>query len=449
MGRRHGARGRSGRLLVGAAVLAAALFAGPVRAWAWGYTWAGAALEQIINTARWKVGSFRANAAFRLDNAGYSNDIYFGNSPVPVPDYSLRAGPDIRLYYPWKGRFVIDLAESPRYVFYLHTDKDRSWNNDFRGNVHFVMKKFYVQVGGTAINAKEFLSSELFLNVRRKENAVNGAVLWQLSPDSSLAMQFTGRKLVYQGGEVDGIDIRANLDRTESILRMIAFLQQTKNARIFLTADYGTYVFTQVSASYKDAQSYALLGGINFIPTAPTDTTPVSAQGTRGIQGGFNLGYRFFDVRDPSQKDYSGFVGNANLTIGVLPLTTVNATFNRSLQFSVFTGGSYFNFTSFGLGVTRNLSQRIAMSYMFNYGKNDYPTVAEAQTARLVGFTTHTFQATFNLKEYLSVSLLGSLGRRTASLEPGQLDKRDFIGISVFYGYTSNESLSLVNQIGQ
>lgn len=448
MERRPKATTRVARLLVGGGCLAALLLAGPARAWGWGYTWAGTALEQIVNTARWKVGSFRANAAFRLDNSGWSNDIYFGNSLTPVPDWTLRAGPDVRIFYPWKGRIVVDLAESPRYVFYLHTTKDRSWNNDFRGNVHFVMKKFYVQVGGTSIDAKEFLSSELFVNIRRRENGVNGAVLWQLSPDSSLAMQFTGRKLVYAGGLVDGIDIRANLNRTESVLRAIAFLQQTKSARIFLTADYGTYVFSEITASYKDAQSYALLGGINFIPAAPEEGT-ASVEGTRGIQGGFNLGYRFFDMRDPAQKDYSGLVGNGNLTIGVLPLTTINATFTRSVQYSAYSGGTYYNLTSFGLGLTRNLSQRVALSYMFNYGKNDYPKVSEAQVARLVGFTTHNFQATFNLKEYLSVSLIGSLGRRTASLEVGEVDKRNFFGISLIYGFASNESMSLASQIGQ
>jgi len=155
------------------------LFLAQSRSFAWGNTWMGMSLEQAVNSARGRAWAFRYNAAVQINNAGYDSDIYFGMRDNRVPDYMFSAGPDIQVFLPLKKRVVFEISESPRYAFFLKTDRERALNNTFSGNMHVVFDRLYFQAGGGMINAKQRLSTELSVNVRYKQENLSGLVLWQ------------------------------------------------------------------------------------------------------------------------------------------------------------------------------------------------------------------------------------------------------------------------------
>lgn len=406
----------------------------PTRAFAQGQTWIGQMLEQSIKSAWGKAGSLRYIAALQADSAGYDSDIYFGMLANRVPDYTLSAGPDIRVFLPVKKRVIFDIADSPRYIFFARTERERALNNAFNGNLHLVFNRIYVQAGAVLVNAKQRLNTELNLNVRVKTDDYSGLVLWQASKEMSFALRYQRSKYAYENLASEATDFQANLDRTESFAHFLAYLQQRSRIRLFLDSEYGTYRFTNRLSSFKDSRSYGVYAGAEFVPPAG------GYEGeTSGMRGSLSLGYKRLDVIDHSQKDYSGLAGNATFSLGIMRLTALRLFFSRSPQFSGYSGRIYFLETAYGIGLSRSLSKHVLLTYDFSYSRSDYPA-AEAAGASPTAtssfrYETHSLRLGFRMRKDLQFSLLADLGRRSQPSALRPVSHRAFVGFSLTYGH--------------
>ena len=101
----------------------------PVSAFGQGETWVGASLAQMVEAAHWRSGPLRVNAALELTNAGYDSDIYFGYLNETWPDFTFSAALPVQLLLPLSKKVVLDLFESPQYVFYNTNENERGWND--------------------------------------------------------------------------------------------------------------------------------------------------------------------------------------------------------------------------------------------------------------------------------------------------------------------------------
>lgn len=395
----------------------------------------GAALEQMVNMARWRVGAFRYNAAFRLDNAGYDSDIYFGMMAKAVPDYTITAGPDIQIFLPIKKKIIFDVSESPQYVFFFDTKRERALNNTFAGRVHFVFDRFYIQAGGGLIDAKQRLSTEVNLNVRLKEDDLTGLVLWQASRETSFGLQYRRSTYNYENLTSGTFSFSENLNRKESFVNFTAYLQQHSKTRFYLDGEYGSFAFAEKVSRFKDARSYGVYGGVEFLPST-------EGQGeTTGVSGRINLGYRRLDVLGHGAKDYSGLTGNTGVSIGIMRFTAIRAFFSRGPQFSVYSGLTYYLQTIYGVGLARSLSRKTTLTYDFYYGRNEYPggvTIGgEAFGKRLDKYLTHSIGLSFRLSRVLGLNLMANLGKRDSEFGPRPTSRHYFLGFSLTYGYSS------------
>jgi len=411
------------------------LFLGQGRAFAWGNTWMGAALEQMVTAARWRAGAFKYTAAFRLDNAGYDSDIYFGMMANPVPDYTITAGPDIQIFLPLKKRIVFDVSESPRYVFFFDTKRERALNNTLAGRVHFVFDRFYIQAGGGLIDAKQRLSTELNLNVQLKQDDLTGLILWQASRETSFALQYRRATYNYENLTSGEINIQGALNRRESFVNLSAYLQQHSKTRFYLDGEYGSFAFTETISGFKDARSYGISGGVEFLPSAEGKGK------TTGISGRINLGYKRFDVLGHGTKDYLGLAGNTGISIGITRLTAIRAFFSRGPQFSAYSGLTYYLQTIYGVGLARSLSRKTTLTYDFSYGRNEYKageTIGgEVAGNRLDKYMAHSIGLNFRLGRTLELNLMANLGKRDSEFGPRPTSRHYFLGFSLTYGYSS------------
>jgi len=411
------------------------LFAARGQAFAWGNTWMGIGLEQTVNAAHWKLGFLRYNAAFVLSNAGYDSDIYYGSLDHRVSDFTFSAGPDLHVFLPLKKRVVFEISESPRYVFYRKTDRERSWNNAFAGNAHVVFDRLYFRAGGVLGDAKERLSTELNVNVRMKTEGVSGLVLWQASKGTSFTLQYQWSKYKYENLSDEFPDIRASLDRTQSQVDFTAYLQQRSRVRFYLAGRYGSYIFAERVSSFKDSHSYNASAGLEFL--APEG----GFEGlTAGLRGSIDLGYKRLNFLNPLLKDYSGLSGNAAISVGIMKLTALRLFFAMGPQFSAYTGLAYYRQTAFGAGLSRSLTKHAAITYDFGYSRNDYPaadvvTGDNPERRSADKYLTHAIRLNFNVRRDFEISLLADLGSRDSKLAPHMKSTRAFIGLSLTYGY--------------
>jgi hypothetical protein len=391
-----------------------------------GNTWVGINLEQMVEAARIRLGALRLNASLELTNAGYDSDIYYGYLADPVPDFTFSAGLPVQVFLPLSKKIVLDVSETPQYLFYLETGRERAWNNSFQGLVHFALDDVYLQAGGESIDVRRRLSPELDANVREKRNGFNGLALWQLSRATSLALIYAGTDFRYTDAELLGTNIADMLDRREDFFDFVTYIQPGPRTRIFVDGQFGTYKFTSMEAGSRDAKSYAFFGGVEFIPR----TGEVLQR--MGIRGSASVGYTRLDIDEPGASDGSGISGEAEISFALIKKTDARIVFSRGFEFSVYSGASYSLQTRYGAGITRELSRRASLAYEFAYGNNDYPADSGFESVNN-RYLSHTLRLELRLARYLSMSLLGTFSQRArAATDP--VTNRSFFGFSLVYG---------------
>ncbi|MCJ7486828.1 MAG: outer membrane beta-barrel protein, partial [Candidatus Aminicenantes bacterium] len=375
---------------------------------------------------RWRLGAFRVNAAFSLSNVGYDSDVFYGYFAEPVPDYTFSAGVPIQVLLPLSKKVVLDIFDSPQYVFYLDTKNERAWNNIFRGQVHFAFDRVYVQLGGGLSNVRYRLSPELNVNVRQKQDRLDGLILWQASKRASLAFVYGSAKYDFGEAEYGSVSLSDYLNRKEDSFDLITYIEPSPRVRFFVDGQYGSYAFTKEEFRYRDARSYGIFGGIEFIPRAG------ELLATAGISGSLRLGYQRLDVIDPRFMDGSGLTGEADVSVSIMKRNAAHIFFSRGFQFSVYSNSSYYLATAYGGGISRLLSKKASLSYEISFGSSLYPG-SGAPEGFLNRYTTHSFGLNLMLARQLSLGFLGTLGKRTLD-SSGLTRNRNFFGFNLIYG---------------
>jgi len=410
-----------------------------------GNTWAGTSLAQMVEAARLRVGAFRVNASLTLTNAGYDTDVYYGYFDEAVPDFTLSAAVPVQVLLPLGKKIVLDLFESPQYLFYLDTRNERAWNNVFRGQIHFALKRFYLQAGGGLSNISQRLSPELNVNIRQKEDSLNGTLLWQASREISLAYIYGAAKYDFGDAEFGGASLAETLNRKENYFDFITYFQPSSRVRIFVDGQFGTYTFLEAASSFKDTRSLGVFGGFEFIPRQG-ETRQVS-----GLQGSIILGYKHFDIIAPQLADGSGLVGVVNISAGLLKRTMGRASFSQDFQFSVFSSATYYTLMIYGGGITHFLSKRASISYDLSFGRSTYPE-AEMGGGVIPGgdtrYTTHLLSLDIRLSPDLRVAFLCTLGKRIL-IEGGPASNRNFFGFNLIYGFSAAQISAPVNGLSR
>jgi len=406
------------------------LTAAPGRAFGWGQTLLGQNLEQMINTTQWRQGALHYSATLGIQSAGYDSDIYYGSLAQAVPDSGFTVGPDVRMFFTLAKGFVLDLEETPQYVYYANTIKDRALNNTFRGQVHVAADRFYFEAGGTLIDAKERLSSELNMNVRRWENQLTGLGFWQISRQLGAALQYRLFSFAYEDTSGGIFDYAQNLNRTENYVNLTGYLQQAPRTRVYLDAEFGSFSFKDPVSKFKDSRSYGFYAGIEFLPEA------LGAETRRGTVGTLNIGFKRLDVLDPSQKDFNGWVANTNISVNVWSTTTLRFTVSRDVQFSVYAGLAGYIQTAFSAGVTFAVSRKIDLLYDFSLDWNDYGQLQSTATGlvRLDHYRAHAVGCDLRILKNLTARLMASAGERSSNAFP-EVYPRYFIGFDLTYGH--------------
>jgi hypothetical protein len=411
-------------LTIACLALALGLFGVPEIAYGQGNTWAGSSLAQMVEAARWRLGILRINAAFELSNVGHDSDVYYGYLGSSVPDWTFSAGVAAQVFLPVSKRVVLDVFDSPQYLFYLETKNERAWNNIFTGQVHFTLERFYIQAGGGSSNIRQRLSPELNINIRQKEDSLNGLILWQASRRSSFAFLYGGTKYDYGDTEFGETNLAETLNRSEARFDIITYVQPNSNVLLFLDGQYGTYAFTETASRFRDTRSYGIFGGLSFVPREG------EARPKAPVQGRISLGYKRFDIIDPAFVDGAGFVGAINISAGLLKRTTGRVSFSRDFQFSIYSNATYYTSMTYGGGITRLLSRRASVSYDLSFSRTSYPGDEAGGGVR---YTIHAGSLNIMLARNLRIAFLGTIGARVMD-QSGQAINRNFFGFNLVYG---------------
>lgn len=408
--------------------LVALLLLAPRTAFGQGTTWPGIGLAHMVDAAKWRWGLLRVNAALELRNAGYDSDIYYGYFDKPTPDFTLAVGLPVQVFLPASKKVVLELFDNPQYLFYLDSSQERAWNNVFQGQVHIALERVYIGMGTGLSNVRRRLSPELNINIRQKEESLNGTLLWRASRATSLAFVYGGSRFDYGDAQYNGVQISELLNRREGYFNIITYLQLNPKVRYYLDGQYGTYSFLEEGTISRDARSLGIFGGFELIPGEGQEAR------TPRFQGRASLGYMHLDFKAPQFADGSGLAGSAELSVELFRRTMARVFFSRGFQFSIYSQAQYYTLTAYGGRITRLLSRRASFSYDLSFGRSTYPLdetgIGLPQGLR---YTTHSAFLNLMLARNLAIAFEGTFGRRTQA-GTDIIRKRDSFGFSLIYG---------------
>jgi len=389
-------------------------------------TWRGEALLRAISNAPWKIGPFRVQPQFVLSDFGYDSNIY--HQPNAISDYSLTAGPLINTYFTLKRKIVFTLTESPRYVYYFETDRERTWNNLLNANISFLFNKFFVQAGAHSNNAKQRWNYEIDTRPRLKDKGYDALILWQPSEKTSFSIAYRQTRYRYEETADDPYDIAGRLNRTDSFFNLSAYNQVTPLTKVIFDLEYG-YSNFQLATNTRDSLSYASYGGLEF-----------SALGR--IRGRLRLGFKIFHPLTAGLPDYKGLVGDTNLSITIARPLVLRASYRRDVQFSVWYSFPYFIEDSSGAGLSLYvLRRRFRLDYNYSQLKYDYPELPSsisgidaATPSRQDRLYMNTVGLFFRISGDIGVGITAGRYSRRVNVYSWKIN-RDFWGVNLTYEF--------------
>ena len=395
--------------------------------------WMANTVLSLFQNAPWKLGTVRAYRQFTLGNAGYDSDIYYGYYDTHYPDASFNAAPAFQWFVPLSKLVIFDSYQSLEGVFYFKNENERAFNFVTRNQVHFLSKKFYGKTGLNYSNVRQRFSPELLIHIRQEEISWDGLFLWQFSRSTAAAWQIRGARLNYRQPAYEGISIDRELNRNEYYADAFLYFQPGMRSRLFLNGQLGLYDFRYSESKFKDSHTYAVFGGLEFIP-ALGSPRPV-------FEGNFNIGYMYLDLKNRQFKDASALVGNGNILLNLSRWLSLQAYYSRDFSVSVYSSLLHYLQTTYGGGLRFTLSKRVTLGNDFAQGLSKYPlSQEESLTGPEYRFTTMMANLGIRISRDWSLNIFGTFNQRKLLPEERKL-KRYFIGFNLTFGSIPGENI--------
>jgi hypothetical protein len=404
-------------------VLFIAVFSIQTSLHSYGNTWMGTSLEYAVRQAALKIGPFRIRTTLVLSNAGYDSNVY-RSAVNPIKDYSVTAGPAFSIYFPIKKKFVFMIYESPQYVYFFETKRERTWNNYLSGKIHFALKQIFLSAGAGLSVAREIWNTEIDIRPRRTERSLNGDALWQMSRKMSLQLGFKESRFDYEDLSLGDANIKETLNRTEQYWSGALNLQLTAKIRGGVEYEQGRFDF-QSPASPRNSESQAIYGKMDLEPIGR-------------INGRVRIGMKDFRLRSGSGLNIQGVAGDTDIAIKLGQKLKLRGSYARDVQFSAWFGYAYFIENRMGAGVSIYPFNKIRLDYDYLAGKNFYPlgslTGEGTDIERTDDSRAHRVGAYFRIKDRIGLGLTLNWWQRDSTLA-WISGKRAFVGANLIYDF--------------
>jgi hypothetical protein len=389
-------------------------------------TWRGDALINLLSLAPLKIWMFRLQPQLILTDLGYDTNVY--SRPDAIPDYSLTVGPQINGFVSVAKKVIFTFTESPRYVYYLHTTRERTWNNYLKGDINFLFNKVFITAGAVYNDSKEHWSWEIDLRPRLKETGVQGSILWQPTQKTSFSLDFRQSTYSYENLTIDQSDIRDRLNRTETGVSVSVYHELTNQIRAFIELEHGTMDF-QNPGNLNSSRSDTAYGGVNF------------SQFGR-IRGRIRLGYKTYRPLASGLPDFQGLVGDTDVQVTIVRPLVIRGSYGRNVRPSVWFGNAFYVENTWGTGTSLYVLRRhFRFDYDFSHVNNVYPAVLPAAgspnalpTNRGDQILTHRIGLFYRIGADLGLGLQAGFINRKVNIYNWDVSS-DFIGLSLIHGF--------------
>ncbi|MCX8159475.1 MAG: outer membrane beta-barrel protein [Candidatus Saccharicenans sp.] len=383
-------------------------------------TWKARELRLSWERAAWKFGPLRVQPLIIIRDAGYDSNIYY--HPEAVSDFWLTAGPGVEAYFMLRKRLIVHLFESPQYVYFFKTERERTWNNYFNGDISLSLNRFLLTAGGALNRARERWNTEIDIRPRRNEKKGFVSLLYQRSFRVSFEVTATRIDYQYESIQYDSVNIGERLSHLETFWSGKFYYRLNPRVQFFLEGEWGRYDFKSPS-SLGDSWSRTFYSGFEFSPTGR-------------VRGQLRIGHKFFDVRAEGQPDFRGLVGDTSVSWTFLRPLVLRASYRRDVNFSIWSQNPFYVGNSWSAGSSLYLfRKKIRLDYTYSRLKNDYPLgEVPGSEPREDNYSLNSVALYIRIKKTVGLGLTGGLWTRDINVLNWDAERK-FIGLNLTYEF--------------
>ncbi|MGQ9800352.1 MAG: outer membrane beta-barrel protein [Candidatus Saccharicenans sp.] len=383
-------------------------------------TWKARELRLAWERAAWKFGPLRIQPLLIIREAGYDSNIYY--HPEAVSDFWLTAGPGAEAYLMLKKRLIVHVYESPQYVYFFKTERERTWNNYLNGDISLSLKRILLTVGGSLNRARERWNTEIDIRPRRTEKGGFVSLLYQRSYRVSFEVRAARIDYDYESIDYDSVNIGERLSHLETYWSGRFYYRLNPRVQFFLEGEWGQYDFKS-QTSLGDSRSRTFSSGFEFSPAGR-------------IRGRIRLGYKQFDTLEEGLPDFQGLVGDTSVSWTLFRPLVLRGSYRRDVNFSVWSRNPYYVGNSWSAGSSLYLfRKRIRLDYTYSQRRNDYP-LGEVPDSdpRQDNYTLNSLGLYIRIKKTVGLGLTAGLWTREVSVLNWDAERK-FIGFNLTYEF--------------
>lgn len=383
-------------------------------------TWKARELRRSWEQAAWRFGPLRMQPVIIIKDAGYDSNIYY--HPQAVSDFWLTAGPGADAYLMFKKRLIIRIFESPQYVYFFKTERERTWNNYLNGDISLSLNRFLLTAGGAWNRARERWNTEIDIRPRRVAKKGFVSLLYQRSYRLSFEVTAARTDFQYESLEYDSVNIGERLSHLETLWSGKLYYRLNPRIQFFIEGELGQYDFKS-QLSPGDSRSRAIYSGFEFSPAGR-------------IRGRLRIGHKNFDTLEEGRPDYRGLVGDSSISWALLRPLVLRGSYRRDVNFSIWSQNPFYVGTSWSAGSSLYLfRKRIRLDYTYSQLRNDYPLgEVPGSEPRQDNYTLNSVALYIRIKKTVGLGFSGGLWTRDINVLNWDA-RRKFLGLNLTYEF--------------
>ena len=278
-------------------------------------------IDTALAASMWRAGPFRLTPQIRI-GGGYDSNAT-SSAFFPFEDLMFLAAPGIRAVVPMSNKGLVDLFQEVGFVYYKDLDQLRDIPLVSRATGAVGGRDFVLRAEGEYRTGKVRPSTEVDIPLDQEISRLGGGLQLALGWKQDLVTGYENSRFRYQDPEVEdvGISIPNRLDRTEQQVSLALSRRVTSTTSVVMKGFYDVLDYVS-DAEERDGTGWGGLAGLAFSP--------------RGDWRGEALfGYKRLLPDVPTQAEYSGVIGSADVRIPLGKRMAANALYQRDAEPSI------------------------------------------------------------------------------------------------------------------
>lgn len=323
--------------------------------------------DKVVSESIFKLGFLYFTPLLILENVGYTSNI-FTYEEKERPDWTGDFGLGLRASAIMANRLILQVEDLPHYSFYLKNKNLCSWSNRFATAAFSYIGPTNLKVGFTRNDLRQRPNLEFSRPYHYVASDWSGAIDIGRLSKLFLTAYAKFNKLTYdEDPYLESYNLAKSLNHRENVFGLKLNQRVFTNTVIYLNYEINDFVFNQRSERNTRSQSIGL--GVE-LPQIGI------------LQGGFEIGYRRFEPKNPLFMRSQSLSGVGDVSATLFERLRFKLFYELATNFSYGASDLFFDNQSYGGGVELYLTSFLKSGFSYTEGRLKYHSFLDLELQR-------------------------------------------------------------------